>query len=208
VLIYSLQSTLDHTERRGTCSRTHSSRYIHLLFFLEYKITVLTACPDHYRVVGINRYQLPGRIRCTIHPLQLTAEDRQALRTSEDHVPSPRIHPRSSTSLRLDLDQEILYVRFCVSLLTYCSINSRHCQLLGGGLCLVAISDQTNDVQVYLEPLADINTSIYRRHSKKLLRRERIGHHPLIAFDETKRMLAFLPRSVVGCILYLAFIHN
>jgi hypothetical protein len=112
VLTLSLQSTVDHTERGGTCSRTYPTRYIHLFPFLEleWKTTTLMACPDHYRVVGINRYQLPGRIRCTIHPLQLTAEDRQALRTSEDHVPSPRLHPRSSTSLRLDLDQEILYV--------------------------------------------------------------------------------------------------
>jgi hypothetical protein len=72
----------------------------------------------------------------------------------------------------------------------------------------VVISDQTDDVRVYLEPLADINASIVRQHSKKLLRRERIGHHPLITFDETKRMLAFLPRSGVGYSVYLTFMHG
>jgi hypothetical protein len=75
---------------------------------------------------------------------------------------------------------------------------SRHCQLLNGGLCLVVISDQTHDLRVYLEPLAEISGAIVRQHWKKVIRRERIGQCPLIAFDETKRTLAFLSTAAVG----------
>jgi hypothetical protein len=65
---------------------------------------------DFYRIIGVNKLELPARIRHVIHPLQLTAEDRQALQTVEGHVPSPRIHPRSSTSLTLDMDDVLLCV--------------------------------------------------------------------------------------------------
>jgi hypothetical protein len=148
----------------------------------------------------VNKVELPARIRHVIHPLHLTAEDRQALQTVEGYVPSPRIHPRSSTSLKLDMDNVLLcvpltFINLCYEYTAHGVY--RHTQLLAGGKCLLVIADDIGNIRIYLEYMSELGEAVFHKHHKKFLHHERIGQAPLVAFDETKRTLALLPASSV-----------
>lgn len=72
----------------------------------------------------------------------------------------------------------------------------RYIQLLQDRKCLLVLDDNRGNVKVYLENLASIDGALKRESVwKKLLKRDKIGTHFLLAFDEAQRMLAVLSTS-------------
>jgi hypothetical protein len=71
----------------------------------------------------------------------------------------------------------------------------RHTQLVSNDMCLLIVDDGHGKTGVFLETLDNIGAALKGRRHKKLLHHDRIGHFPLFAFDETKRMLAICSTS-------------
>lgn len=69
------------------------------------------------------------------------------------------------------------------------SILVRHLQLLQDDRCLLVIG-YTHEVLIYLEKIDSIENAVHNSRFKKRLHKEKIGNDFLLAFDESKRMLA------------------
>jgi hypothetical protein len=65
-----------------------------------------------------------------------------------------------------------------------------HAQLLEKNKLLLVVDDRTGNFLVFLEELSAIEGAIIRQRHKKLLNRDKIGQDFVLAFDETRRMLA------------------
>ncbi|KAJ3555967.1 hypothetical protein NM688_g2284 [Phlebia brevispora] len=125
-----------------------------------------------YVLNGTKRTQDPPSVQHIVRTLQLTEGDKHASQLDQMHVPRPRVYDNSSFTFGLSLSQRIL-----------------HIQLLDGQRCLLVVED-ADGVAVYLEQAQHIAAAAERRQCKKQLRRERVGNDVLMAYDESKRMLA------------------
>lgn len=66
----------------------------------------------------------------------------------------------------------------------------RHLQLLQADRCLLVIDDVDGDFMVYLERIHDLSAAVAAGRNKKRVVKQKIGDQVLLAYDETKRMLA------------------
>lgn len=80
-------------------------------------------------------------------------------------------------------------------LLTW-SIN-RHAQVLENERILLIIDDRRDNVTIYLETLVAIGNAIDRRHVRRTIHQDKIGRDILVAYDESKRMLALCASTKV-----------
>ena len=72
--------------------------------------------------------------------------------------------------------------------------------MLEGERLLLVITDHTGNLNVYLESLAGMDAAISRGRGKPL-NREKIGQEFLLAYDESKKMLAVVSSDKVRVIL-------
>lgn len=75
----------------------------------------------------------------------------------------------------------------------------RHIQLLSAGKCLLIVDGGKGKLSIYMQALKHLGEAIARCASSKELQTERVGHCPLFAFDEAKRMLAVCSDVKVPC---------
>ena len=73
---------------------------------------------------------------------------------------------------------------------------TRRAQLLEGEKLLLVVTDRAGNLLVYFDGLTAMAGSITRRHAKHL-NREKIGQEFLLAYDESKKLLAVVSSDKV-----------
>ncbi|KAI6141825.1 hypothetical protein BKA82DRAFT_829435, partial [Pisolithus tinctorius] len=106
----------------------------------------------------------------TVHPMNVTEEDKHNLQLDPSSIPSPRF--QFQHQFELPPGHTILRT-----------------QLLEGERLLLVVADRVGSIFVYLETLDAIFGVIQRKGRKLLLKREKIGQDVHLAFDESRRML-------------------
>ncbi|KAF8548559.1 hypothetical protein OG21DRAFT_1422875 [Imleria badia] len=106
----------------------------------------------------------------TVHLMNLTTQDQHQLRLNPSAIPSPRF--KFSHMFTLPLAHSVV----CVS-------------LLEDEKLLLVVADRAGNLSVYLDRLEAMDGVISRRRGKPL-NREKIGRDFLLAYDESKNMLA------------------
>ncbi|KAK7676902.1 hypothetical protein QCA50_020158 [Cerrena zonata] len=127
-----------------------------------------------YHIIGSREAHTDAALRYNIRPLKLTEGDEHMLRMDHDSnfVPCPQIHSGSAFSFRIPATSRMT-----------------HLQLLHNERCLLAI-EYTQEVLIYLEHTDSIENAVQNSRFKKKLHKEKVGNDFLLAFDESKRMLA------------------
>jgi len=74
--------------------------------------------------------------------------------------------------------------------------------LLEGEKLLLVVADRAGNLSVYLDRLEAIHGAIARSRGKPL-NREKIGHQFLLAYDESKKMLAVVSSDKVCVFAYV-----
>ncbi|KAH7910222.1 hypothetical protein BJ138DRAFT_1127056 [Hygrophoropsis aurantiaca] len=106
----------------------------------------------------------------TIHLLNMTTQDCHNLQLDPAFIPSPLC--RAAHTFRLPLGHKIT-----------------HAQLLQGEKLLLVVVDSAGNLLIYLERLSMIDNAIERRRNK-VFHQDKIGQEFILAFDESKNMLA------------------
>ncbi|KAI5998966.1 hypothetical protein F5J12DRAFT_928807 [Pisolithus orientalis] len=106
----------------------------------------------------------------TVHPMNVTEEDKHNLQLDPSSIPSPRFPFQHQ--FELPPGHTILRAQF-----------------LEGERLLLVVADRVGSIFVYLETLAAVFGVIQRKGRKLLLKREKIGQDVHLAFDESRRML-------------------
>ncbi|KAH9912631.1 uncharacterized protein BXZ73DRAFT_56103, partial [Epithele typhae] len=125
-----------------------------------------------YRIRRTTNRRSEPSIRYTVHPLELTQDDRHRMQEDSRHHPRPRIHPHSSFTFTTSASTHLL-----------------HFQLLPGTRCLSITRDETGNCKVYVCSTMQAH-NVIGGQPKKLLNRDRIGDNFLLTYDETHRILA------------------
>ncbi|KAJ7252459.1 hypothetical protein C8J57DRAFT_1519796 [Mycena rebaudengoi] len=137
-----------------------------------------------YKVLGFCRYTSEALLKCKMHPLSLTADDREGLQMEPSFVPSPQLKSPVATFTLLP-EQRIL-----------------HAQLIEHGDLLLIVEDPTN-LLVYLDHPSRIGDNVAsRRGFRKGIYREKIGENAIIAYDEPTRMLLICASTMLYFHLY------
>ncbi|KAG1731285.1 hypothetical protein EDB19DRAFT_1881018 [Suillus lakei] len=110
------------------------------------------------------------RLEFTVHPMQLTAQDLHSLQLDSSTIPSPKF--RTSFSFLLPLGHSVV-----------------RAQLLPGEKILLATTDRSGNMTVYLERVTAIDGALAHGGRGKKLNRDKIGEF-VLAFDEVKRVLS------------------
>jgi hypothetical protein len=128
--------------------------------------------------------------------LSLTAQDRNTLQLDPTFVPTP--HDRFSHSFGLPVGYGIVLDRYtrCHLLFTNVRDMRRHAQLLQTDRLLLIVVDRAGNLLIFLEPFSAMDGAV-KRDRPKTLHRDKIGHDFLLAFDESKRMLAVCAATTV-----------
>jgi hypothetical protein len=66
----------------------------------------------------------------------------------------------------------------------------RFIQIIDGDMCLLILDNRRGKLYVFLEDITTLNMALERGKYKKLLHRDKLGQTCVMAYDETKRMLA------------------
>ncbi|KIM92371.1 hypothetical protein PILCRDRAFT_417 [Piloderma croceum F 1598] len=149
-------------------SSRHATSHTHSIDFVE----------EIKRGYGQASYQLTGlresleapSVEYTIHLLSLTTQDQQTLQLDPTFVPAP--NDRFSYSFGLPDGYTIV-----------------HGQLLQNDRLLLIVIDRSGNLLIFLEYLNAMDGAV-KRNRPRTLHRDKIGHDFLLAFDESKRMLA------------------
>ncbi|KAG8219200.1 hypothetical protein J3R82DRAFT_13 [Butyriboletus roseoflavus] len=123
-----------------------------------------------YQISGSRTTQLDPMALYTVHLMNLTTQDQHELQLNPSTIPSPRFRFRHTFSLPLGHS----VVR---------------AQLLEGEKLLLVVADRVGNMIVYLDQLVNMDGAIARSRGKSL-NREKIGQGFLLAYDESKKMLA------------------
>ncbi|KAH7918945.1 hypothetical protein BV22DRAFT_1041330 [Leucogyrophana mollusca] len=126
--------------------------------------------PAYYRVSGSRESLDQPSLIFTVHLLNITTQDHHDLQLDPAFIPTPRCGV--SHTFRLPIGHSIT-----------------HAQLLEGERILLVVIDRIGNLLIYLERLAAIDSAIERGRNKTF-HRDKIGQDFLLAFDESKGMLA------------------
>jgi hypothetical protein len=136
--------------------------------------------------------RLPPSIEYSLSVLQLTEYDKHQLQLDPSHRVSPQVHGASSATFGLPTTSHIQYALYLFSLLSAEASVHRLMQLLPNDFCLLVFDDGQGHSHVFAEPVQLLSNALARGlgTAKKKLQHEKIGGAFLLAYDETKRMLA------------------
>ncbi|KIJ64834.1 hypothetical protein HYDPIDRAFT_111462 [Hydnomerulius pinastri MD-312] len=155
----SKQTPHSHTLRINAAEESKGSRYYGMSW----------SSATSYQITGSRESQEDPMVIYTVHLMNLTTQDQQALQLDPNAVPSPRF--KFAHSFRLPQGHSVI-----------------RAQLLEGEKLLLVVADRSGNLTVYLEGLAGMDGAIERGRGKAL-NREKIGQDFILAFDESKRML-------------------
>ncbi|KAF8548836.1 hypothetical protein OG21DRAFT_1448641 [Imleria badia] len=126
--------------------------------------------PTSYQISGSREEQQEPTAIYVVHLMNLTAQDQHELQLNPNTIPSPRFKFRHAFTLPLNYSVE-------------------RAQLLEGEKLLLVVADRAGNLNIYLERLEAMDGAITRNRGKPL-NREKIGQEFLLAYDESKKMLA------------------
>ncbi|KAI9450273.1 hypothetical protein BJY52DRAFT_1357697 [Lactarius psammicola] len=126
---------------------------------------------DSYFISGRKETLQNQEIEYKIHILRLLADQRHNLQLDPSYVPIPVLNER--------LSQSFISPR-----------RPSYAHLLEGDRILLGLVDAQGNVMILLDRLSRIDATIQSRSYAKFFHQDKIGQTCLIAFDESKRMLA------------------
>ncbi|KAH9031719.1 hypothetical protein EDB84DRAFT_1578728 [Lactarius hengduanensis] len=127
---------------------------------------------DSYFISGRKELKIQ-EIEYKIHILRLLADERHNIQLDPSYVPIPVVNERLSQSFRVPSETVVKYAH-----------------LLEGDRILLGLVDSQGNVMIMLDRLSRIDATITSRSYAKFFHQDKIGQTCLIAFDESKRMLA------------------
>ncbi|KAH9023376.1 hypothetical protein EDB85DRAFT_2184321 [Lactarius pseudohatsudake] len=127
---------------------------------------------DSYFISGRRELKIQ-EIEYKIHILRLLADKRHNIQLDPSYVPIPFLNERLSQSFRVPSETVVKYAH-----------------LLEGDRILLGLVDSQGNVMIMLDRLSRIDATIKSRSYAKFFHQDKIGQTCLIAFDESKRMLA------------------
>ncbi|CAL1701264.1 unnamed protein product [Somion occarium] len=127
---------------------------------------------ESFQVSGIREDRLDASLKYRIRTFELTETDKHMLQLDQSFVPAPKLYAGSAFSFGMPLGRRLL-----------------HLQLLQDERCLL-IMDCKEEIRIYLDRIDVIENAVLHDKWKKKLHRSKIGNDFILAFDETKRMLA------------------
>ncbi|KAK7684549.1 hypothetical protein QCA50_012496 [Cerrena zonata] len=125
-----------------------------------------------YEISGYLKRCIDESLVYRVFPFKVSEQDMQEMQMSADFIPSPRLHPRSSFSFCTPVTDKVVFI-----------------QLLQDDRCLLVI-ESNESLNIYLERMDAIGKALENRMPKRTLRMERINCDYLLAFNESKRILA------------------
>ncbi|EJD00191.1 uncharacterized protein FOMMEDRAFT_112544 [Fomitiporia mediterranea MF3/22] len=143
---------------------------------------------DTHRATGILVDRSEPRVGYTVHPLELTEEDKHRMKLDQTFTPRPRISARGAFGFELQLGESVRLFR-----------------LLPNERCLVIIEDRSHDFYVYLETPSTLSAAVKNKRSKKHINREKTGQDIAMTYDEGKRSLAICGTDSQKCFVQLHF---
>lgn len=156
-----------------------------------------------YDVSGIHEIQSKAMLEYSLYEMRLTQQDRHQLQIEPLFVPSPKINvSQPSIRFKIPLDHHIKYATVLCLLMNNAHVRlSRHIQLLADGRCLL-ITQSASQLKVFLERYEDLERRI-ELDNGRYFHCEKIGHECLLAYDESKRMLAVCGVDKVCAIYFI-----
>ncbi|KAH9029425.1 hypothetical protein EDB85DRAFT_1867188 [Lactarius pseudohatsudake] len=128
---------------------------------------------DSYFISGRKETLQNQEVEYKIHILRLLADQKHNLQLDPSYVPVPVLNERLSQSFRVPSETVVKYAH-----------------LLEGDRILLGLVDAQGNVMILLDRLSRIDATIQSRSHAKFFHQDKIGQTCLIAFDESKRMLA------------------
>ncbi|TFK93593.1 hypothetical protein K466DRAFT_91996 [Polyporus arcularius HHB13444] len=126
-----------------------------------------------YKVKSSETRYSPPEDRYTLYPLELSERDIHLMREgASDHVPSPIVRAHSASAFTLPGNSEVVYMH-----------------LLPDSRCLLVVRNGSGDCLIYASPVSAIDHVVHKKAVKKFSR-DKLGDQLLLAYDETKRVLA------------------
>ncbi|KAG2340343.1 hypothetical protein BDR05DRAFT_889963 [Suillus weaverae] len=169
------QQLADARKRLIASFNAHSQTGFHshtlLIDAIEDGRGLLSLAALSVQISGLREHFEPPKLKFTVHPMQLTAQDLHSLQLDSSTIPSPQF--RNSFSFKLPLGHSVVYVA----------------QLLPGEKIFLATTDQFGNLTVYLEYLTAIEGALVHGGRGKKLNSDKIGKF-VLAFDESKRVLS------------------
>ncbi|KAG1723067.1 hypothetical protein EDD22DRAFT_790202, partial [Suillus occidentalis] len=146
---------------------------------------LLSLAASSVQITGSREYFERPKLKFTVHPMQLTAQDLHSLQLDSSTIPSPKF--RDSFSFKLPLGHSVM-----------------RAQLLPGEKILLATTDRLGNLTVYLEHFTAIESALVHGGRGKKLNSDKIGKF-IIAFDESKRVLSVVATEKL---LLHIFVHD
>ncbi|KAF9531678.1 hypothetical protein CPB83DRAFT_848544 [Crepidotus variabilis] len=144
----------------------------------------LTTSPSTFRVYGKEQTFADPASEYRVHCLRLTSQDLLALQTDVKFVPTPQITERFSSCFEMPVHYSVLFS-----------------QIFAHDKLLLIVDDNQGTFSVYLESVVSIGNAIKASRPRKVIKQEKTGKDVVIAYDETKRMLAL--HAVAKKLLYV-----
>ncbi|KAG1848095.1 hypothetical protein DFJ58DRAFT_729994 [Suillus subalutaceus] len=173
--ISSEEQQLAESRKRFIASfNAHSQMGFHshtsLIDVIEDVRGLLSLAASSVQITGSREYFERAKLKFTVHPMQLTAQDLHSLQLDSSMIPSPKF--RNSYSFKLPLGHSVV-----------------RAQLLPGEKILLATTDRVGNLTVYLEHLTAIEGALVHGGRGKKLNSDKIGEF-VLAFDESKCVLS------------------
>jgi hypothetical protein len=89
---------------------------------------------------------------------------------------------------------------------SYTRFTLRHAQILADDKCLLVIDDTHGNITIYCDQMSSMDAAVRQKRFRKSLNRDKIGQDFLLAYDETKRMLAVCGSHKVWILIQLSII--
>nr|VWO93934.1 Protein SEY1 (EC [Ganoderma boninense] len=126
-----------------------------------------------YRIRTVNEMFTEPEVCYTLHPLELRQDDAHRMREDTSHIPHPQLRSHSSMSFTLPVDTYIVYAH-----------------RLSQSRLLLVTRDHTGEARVYVSSVTSLQSALQGKRPLKELKPDKIGENFLLAYDETKRILA------------------
>ncbi|KAI1789533.1 hypothetical protein LXA43DRAFT_1153915 [Ganoderma leucocontextum] len=136
--------------------------------------------PKYYTIAMIEETCVDPLMRYMIHPIELKEGDAHRMQEDDSYLPAPQVHSHSASTFSLPVDMTLVYVH-----------------LLPKSHCILVTRDRTGEARVYVSSTTHLSHALDRRPAKQL-KRDKIGEKLLLAYDESKRILAVCGMSGAG----------
>ncbi|KAL5492779.1 hypothetical protein ACEPAI_4226 [Sanghuangporus weigelae] len=139
---------------------------------LEKEVPYRYSSYERYRVSGWISEQTEPSIRYSVHPLELTEEDKHRLKMDSTFNPRPKVSERGTFGFSLPIGTSIRLIR-----------------LLPNDQCLIMAEGNDRDLFVYIGNASTLDSAISGKRTAKVIKREKTGQDILLAYEEGKRTL-------------------